>query len=150
MSPVAYCRGQLVMRLGYLLMRHLDAWPAESVVTEVGFKLGSDPDTVRAPDLAFIDQTRIPSPVPRGFWSGAPDAAIELLSPDGEPLKVGQKIEEYLANGVRAVVIVDPDWRSVAVHRPSNAPLSLTAFDDVLDLGDVVPGFTCRLGEIFN
>jgi Uma2 family endonuclease len=149
MSPVGFQHGTTVIRLGALLMRHAQERGLGAVMTEVGFKLASNPDTVRAPDVAFIRRDRMPTPEPRGFWNGPPDLAIEVLSPDDRPDDVREKLAEYLTHGVPVVVVVDPDARHVTVFRPSGPELALAA-DDVLDLNDVVPGFRCRVRELFE
>jgi Uma2 family endonuclease len=118
-------------------------------MTEVGFKLASNPDTVRAPDVAFIRQDRIPTPEPRGFWNGPPDLAFEVLSPDDRPEETREKVAEYLTHGVPVVVVVDPDVHMVTVFRPATPELAL-ATDDVLDLGDVVSGFRCSVRALFE
>ena len=80
MSPVGYLHGRVVMRLGSLLEQHVRSRGLGAVLTEVGFKLKSNPDTVRAPDVAFIRGDRIPSVPPKGFWKGTADLAVELRS----------------------------------------------------------------------
>jgi Uma2 family endonuclease len=147
MSPVGYDHGRVVARAIYLLQQHLAGDPTGVVLTEVGFKLASNPDTVRAPDVAFIHRRRLP-PTRAGFWHGQPDLAIEVLSPDDRPGEIRAKVTEYLAHGVDAVVIVDPDSQSVAVHRRAEASQTLTG-DDVLDLDPVVPGFRCTVSSVF-
>jgi Uma2 family endonuclease len=149
MSPVGFEHGRLVVRLGALLLRHVQNLSLGEVVTEVGFKLSSNPDTVRGPDLAFISQSRIPSRELRGFWNGAPDLVIEVLSPDDRAAEIQAKVEQYLERGVTVVVVVDPDDHSVTIYRAS-AALTLTGADDLLDLDDVVGGFVCSLQEIFG
>jgi Uma2 family endonuclease len=111
--------------------------------------LARNPDTVRAPDLAFLKQERIRTTDPHGFWTGAPDLAVEVLSPDDRPSKIRPKVDEYFAKGVPAVLVIDPDARSVEIHRPSTAPIRL-AETDTLDLGDALPGFRCGVAEIFQ
>ena len=150
MSPVGFKHGRIVMRLGARLLGHVEKLSLGQVVTEVGFKLASNPDTVRGPDLAFVRQRRISSHELRGFWNGPPDLVIEVLSPDDPAPKIRAKIEEYLASGVSAIVVVDPDEHTIKVHRPSAPTLTLTAADDALDLDDVVSGFRCSLREIFD
>jgi Uma2 family endonuclease len=149
MSPVGFRHGRTVMRFGAALDRFARARSLGVIVTEVGFTLATNPDTVRAPDIAFVRQDRIPSPDPRGFWQGPPDLAIEVLSPDDRPREIRTKVNEYLAHGVPLVVHVDPDEKTVAVFRPSLQPITL-GLDDVLDLSDVVAGFTCTVREIFE
>jgi Uma2 family endonuclease len=149
MSPVGFEHGRLVVRLGVLLGSHVQNLSLGEVVTEVGFKLASNPDTVRGPDLAFIRQSRIPARRLRGFWNGPPDLVIEVLSPDDRAHEIRAKVEEYLERGVTAVVVVDPDDRSVTIYRAS-AAVTLRAADELLDLDDVVGGFVCSLQEIFG
>jgi Uma2 family endonuclease len=150
MSPVGYQHGKVVIRIGFLLNRHLERRPEGVVVTEVGFKLASRPDTVRAPDIAFIRRDRVPSPDVRGFLAGAPDVAIEVLSPEDRPSDMRAKVNEYLTRGVSVVVVVDPEQEVVSTYRPSSPPIVTRAADEVVDLGDAVPGFRCRLREIFE
>jgi Uma2 family endonuclease len=150
MTPVGYLHGRTVVRLASLLDRHVHSRALGAVLTEVGFTLGTNPDTVRAPDIAFIRQDRIPVPAPRGFWSGAPDLAVEVLSPEDRTAEVDAKIQEYLDRGTRAVAIVDPERRSATVHRARTPPAAIAADGGSLDLSDVVPGFTCPLRELFD
>jgi Uma2 family endonuclease len=149
MSPVGYQHGRVVARLATLLERHTQSRGLGVVLAEVGFTLGSNPDTVRAPDIAFLQRGRVPSTEPRGFWKGPPDLAIEVLSPEDRPSEVVQKIEEYMARGVSAVLIVDPDERTATVHRPLQPPATLRS-NERLDLGDVVPGFRCSVRDLFD
>ncbi|HEX2311895.1 MAG TPA: Uma2 family endonuclease [Vicinamibacterales bacterium] len=149
MSPVGFRHGTTVIRLGALLMRHAQERGLGAVMTEVGFKLASNPDTVRAPDVAFVRQDRIPTPEPRGFWNGPPDLAVEVLSPDDRTEDIRAKVAEYLTQAVPTVVVVDPDSRKVTVLRPATPELAL-ATDDVLDLSDVVSGFRCTVRELFE
>ena len=149
MSPVGYVHGRIVMQFGALLGQHVRSRGLGAIVTEVGFTLASDPDTVRSPDLAFLRRERIPSPEPRGFWPGAPDLAVEVLSPDDRPASLRAKVAEYLAGGARAVVVIDPDAESVALHRSSTVPTRLRG-QATLDLADVVPGFRCSVRDVFQ
>jgi Uma2 family endonuclease len=149
MTPVSFAHGRTVIQFGALLHEYIRKRKLGVVVTEVGFILAIDPDTVRAPDLAFLRQERIPTPDPRGFWPGAPDLAVEVLSPDDRAGEIRSKVDEYFARGVHVVLVIDPDPRSVEVHRPSRAPITL-AETDTLDLGDVLPGFRCSVAEIFE
>ena len=149
MSPVGFQHGRIVARLCALLVQHVQGRKLGVVATQLGFELARHPDTVRAPDVAFIAQDRIPSQEPRGFWKGPPDLAIEVLSPDDRPSEVRAKVEEYLTRGVSLVLVVDPKERAVQVSRPSLPAITLAA-DALLELDDVVPGFRCRVQEIFD
>jgi Uma2 family endonuclease len=151
MSPVNTDHGRIVLQLGYLLKAHLKDRPEGVAVAEAGFTLARDPDTVRGPDIAFIRNERMPPPSRRrGFPAMAPDAVFEVLSPDDRPGEVRRKIAEYLGSGARLVVIVDPHDQTVVAHRPGTQPLTLRDGNAVLDMADVIPGFTCRVSDIFE
>jgi len=150
MSPVNFDHGRIVMRIGFLLSLHLEEHPVGVIGAEIGFTLATNPDTVRGPDVAFVRSARVPSTGGRGFFKGPPDLAIEVLSPDDRTGEVRAKTEEYLAKGVLLVVVVDPDDKTVEVFRAGAAKTTLESESDVLDLGDVIPGFRCQLREIFQ
>jgi Uma2 family endonuclease len=148
MSPVGFQHGRIVMHFGSMLHQHVQSRKLGVVMTEVGFKLASNPDTVRAPDIAFIRQDRIPLAEPRGFWNGPADLAVEVLSPDDRQSDVRTKVEQYLTRGVSLVVVIDPDAETAATFRRSAPPATRHGIER-LDLDDVVPGFSCRAEEIF-
>jgi Uma2 family endonuclease len=150
MSPVGGVHGGLTAGFIALLVQHVKAARIGAVATELGFILARNPDTVRAPDVAFINRERIPAGgLPKGFWIGAPDLAVEVLSPDDRLSDVLTKVDEYLTYGTGLVLVVDPDEQTVSAHRRALPPLTF-GLDDTLDLDDVVPGFSCRVREIFQ
>jgi Uma2 family endonuclease len=115
-----------------------------------GFRLKSDPDTVRAPDVAFVSTVRIqPGPVPSSYWDGAPDLAVEVLSPGERRLDVEAKVREYLACGARAVWVVRPRTRTVSIHH-ADEPGVTFAEQDTLEDPVVLPGFKYRLRQLFE
>lgn len=148
MSPVGYDHGRIVAGFGSLLQQHVKLRQLGDVLIELGCKLESNPDTVRAPDIVFIRRDRIP-PAPKGFWKGAPDLSVEVLSPDDRASEVREKIDEYLTRGVLGVLVVDPRRKTVALHRPSQPARTLREAD-TLDISDIVDGFTCHVREIFE
>lgn len=120
------------------------------VVGAVGFQLTTDPDTVRAPDVALVRDERLREiGVPSGYWPGAPDLAVEVISPDDLYLDVDDKVAEWLEHGTRLLLVVNPQRRAVAVHRPGQAA-HILGEDDVLDGEDVVPGWSLRVGDLFD
>ncbi|MDT7807814.1 MAG: hypothetical protein QOJ70_1627 [Acidobacteriota bacterium] len=145
-SEHAVIIGKLTMRLG----QHVEANNLGLYFgAEAGFKIASDPDTVRAPELAFVGRERIPgSGVPKKFWSGAPDLAVEVVSPGDTFNEVEEKLEQWLSAGTRAVWIVNPRRRSVAVYGSMSDVTRLSEGDE-LEGGEVVPGFRCKVSEIF-
>jgi Uma2 family endonuclease len=150
MSPVSFDHGRIVVRLLVLLQRYLDDTPVGIVVADVGFKLASNPDTVRGPDIAFLGNDRLPSRGTRGFLKDPPDAVFEVLSPGDRPSEIRRKTAEYLEKGVSMVVVIDPEQSTVTLWRSAGSPITLREAHDRLDLGDVIPGFHCDLREIFE
>ena len=119
------------------------------VSTETGFLLARDPDTVRAPDVAFVSRSKIErAGAFRGYFPGPPDLAVEVLSPSERPADVHAKIGDYLAAGSRLVWVIDPSNRQVRVHRSLLQP---TILDESAELegDDVLPGFSVRVGRLF-
>jgi Uma2 family endonuclease len=114
-----------------------------------GFRLFTNPDTVRAPDVAFVRRERIPDPMPRGIAPFAPDLAVEVLSPDDRPGDVLDKVADWLKAGTRLVWVIDPERRAARAYR-EDGTIALLAESDVLDGDAVLPGFTCPVSELFQ
>ena len=150
MSPVGPPHGLVVVRLIVLLSRYLEEHPVGVILPDVGFKLQSDPDTVRGPDLAFIGQERFPALYREGFIHGAPDLVIEVLSPDDTRRELRAKLDDYFRAGVPVVVVIDPRKKSVTIHRPPDAPVVVRGDDAVLEIGDPLPGLRCTLNELLK
>jgi len=116
---------------------------------DTGFWLTRSPDTVRAPDVAFVRRERLPSgEARRSYFSGAPDLAVEVISPNDLYTEVDEKVAEWLEHGCQMVLVVNPRRRTVAVHRPGQ-PVRVLGEDEALDGEDVVPGWTLAVREIF-
>ena len=147
-EPPGFRHGVIAMEIG----RRLSVFVRERrlgvvVAAETGFKLFSDPDTVRAPDVGFVRAERVPLPFPTGYPSIAPDLAVEVLSPDDRPGEVLAKVSDWLRAGTRLVWVVDPDRRVVRVYREDGSE-SLLAADAEVDGEDVLPGFSCSVGDL--
>jgi len=116
---------------------------------ETGFLIQRDPDTVRAPDIAFVRKARIPgSGIPVGFWPGAPDLAIEVVSPGDTVREVDEKVADWLVAGSLAVWVVNPRWKTVTVYAAGGTIETLTPAES-LDGGTILPGLRCAVAEIF-
>jgi Uma2 family endonuclease len=119
-------------------------------LAETGFLLARNPDTVRAPDMAFVARERVNTPTSKeGYWPGAPDLAVEVISPDDSYAEVEEKVADWLNAGTRMVMVINPRTRWVTVYRTGNSA-QVYKEDDVLDAGDVVPGWTMAVREIFE
>jgi Uma2 family endonuclease len=151
MAPAGFEHGTLAMEFGTLLNVHVRANRLGRVTSaETGFKLSSDPDTVRAPDVAFISQKRLDEVGSvQGYWPGAPDLAVEVISPNDLYTEVSEKVAEWLHAGSRMVVVVNPRTQQVLVHAP-NADVKVLEANDTLEGGEVVPGWQLPIGELFN
>ena len=114
---------------------------------ETGFVLFADRATVRSPDAAFVRSDRLPGFTDR-FVPLAPDLAVEVLSPSDRMVDAMSKVTMYLQAAVRLVWLVDPASLTVSVFRPDAAPRTVGA-GDALDGGDVLPGFSLPVAEIF-
>ncbi len=115
---------------------------------DTGFKIASDPDTVRAPDVAFIGRQQAGRIRERGYAELAPDLLAEILSPDDPPAEVLAKVAEWLAAGTKLVWVVDPERLEVRVYR-GDGSLSVLHESDSLDGEDVLPGFSCPVRQVF-
>lgn len=108
-----------------------------------------NPDVTLISDVAFVRAERLPpEAIGEGFVPVPPDLAVEVVSPSDRPGEVQEKIEQYLAAGVPLVWRVDPHRRTVTVHTPGQPPVTLGE-GDTLDGGQVVPGFTLPVADIF-
>jgi Uma2 family endonuclease len=103
------------------------------------------------PDFVFISAGRLPANggTENAPFHGAPDLAVEVLSPDDRPGRVLRKVLFYLAHGVRLVWVVDPKDRAVTVYAPDDFDGRVFKTGDTLDGGDVLPGFSAPVDEVF-
>ncbi len=147
-EPAGYRHGRVAAEIGSRLAAHVSANDLGQVLAaETGFKLASQPDTVRAPDVAFISHERTPEPEPTGYAELAPDLVVEVRSPDDRPGAILGKVADWLEAGTRLVWVVDPDRRRVRVYRADGRE-SVVTVGGILDGEDVVEGFTCALNSI--
>lgn len=153
MAPVGAVRGAITLRISRRLAEHVERVGAGTVlVGDVGFVLNlpTDPERVRAPDVAFVSEHRLPGGrLPEGFLTGPPDLAVEVLSPSDNPIDLQQKVRDYLEAGARLVWVIAPQAETVTVYRPDGSARLLRA-PDSLDGEAVLPGFSIRLAELFG
>ncbi len=150
MSPAGHDHGDVALRLGAAIANHVRSRKlGRTYAAETGFVLARNPDTVLAPDVAFVRTERLPPKGSPGFFPGAPDLAVEVMSPDDARRKVATKVAAWLEHGTREVWVVDPKRRTLTVHTAHSAPFTL-AHDATLQDCTVLPGFTFQLAELFD
>lgn len=144
MSPSGARHGRVAANIIASLSNHVKRNGLGVVyASEVGFRLSRNPDTVRAPDAAFVRTERAVDTA--GFFDGPPDAAFEVVSPNDSYTEIEEKTLEWLRAGAAVVVIADPRTRSIRVHRTSGAVNAI----DFVEI-EVIPGWKMSLAEAFD
>ena len=141
-----YEHGRVTMNLAIILAQHVRANELGTVCAEAGFKLESNPDTVLGPDISFVAHDSSFSP-PEGYYPGAPDLAVEVLSPGDRRGRIERKLNVWLRSGTRAVWLVNPRHRTIEVISSTGNRRMLHETDELID--DTVPGFRVKVSEIF-
>jgi Uma2 family endonuclease len=152
MSPVGLEHGEIAGTLWGLLSSFVKPNKLGSVSVETGFKLAEDPDIVRAPDVSFVVSERRPKgPGRRGFVEGAPDLAVEVMSPDDREKDLLAKAGEYLDAGAARVWLVRPATRSVTVFRAGGEVTTCREAETLTsaDAGFAAEGFRLPVAAIF-
>jgi Uma2 family endonuclease len=148
-EPAGYRHGEVAQAFALAIGKFVEAHRlGRLVAAETGFKLSTNPDTVRAPDVGFIRRERVPDPAPRGFAELAPDLVVEVLSPDDRPGDVLAKVGDWLTAGTRLVWVADPIRELVRIYRADGSE-TVVSKDAELHGEDVLPGFTCALAALF-
>ena len=150
MPPAGWRHGSVGSEIHGLLLQHVKRQALGRVfAAETGFLLARNPDTVRAPDAAFIHKDHLPAEPPdEAFWPGAPDLAVEVVSPGDTVKEVDEKARACIEAGARVVWVVNPTWRNVAVYGPA-AEVKTLAEHDELQGEEILPGFRCRVADLF-
>jgi Uma2 family endonuclease len=150
MSPPGHEHGLVTMNIAGPLYDYAKKKNLGQVyAAETGFLIEQNPDTVRAPDVAFVRRERIEKAGPvQGYWIGPPDLVVEVLSPSDTVRRVEGKVAQWLKSGARTIWVVSPKMHAITVYRSLTEIVVLTE-NDTLDGGDVVPGFQIPIAEIF-
>ena len=108
----------------------------------------NSPATSRLPDVSFVSHARLDRPDLHGMlYDGAPDLAVEVVSPGNSAAEIAQKVREYLAAGGQAVWVLDYTTRTLTVHTDDAPPAVLTD-GDIVDGGACLPGFACPVSDL--
>lgn len=151
MVPPGAEHGRVAATVAGLLFIHTRETEAGiTFAAETGFLLARDPDTVRAPDAAFVASERAEA-VGRTerYWPGAPDFVAEVISPGDTFAEVEEKALDWLAAGTKVVLVIDPARRTATTYRGPEA-VQVHMGDTLLDLGDAVPGWRVALADFFR
>lgn len=152
MLPPGFEHGSFAGHLSGLLFTHVRQHKLGRVLAaETGFQIASDPDTVLAPDVAFVTEERLLQANfdRRKYFPGAPDFLVEVLSPSDSYSDVEKKVAGWLTAGARLDVLADPVKELLFVHRPGQ-PVQILSREDTLDASDVVTGWKVRLADVFE
>jgi Uma2 family endonuclease len=117
--------------------------------SDAGFRLKRSPDTVLCPDTSFVRNERIPQDDRQGIMELAPDLAVEVVSPSNTINEMDDKVAAYLESGTALVWVVRPGRRQVTVYTP-DSPTRIFSEHDVLNGGDVLPGFSLPVVDVFR
>ncbi|MGH8606436.1 MAG: Uma2 family endonuclease [Gammaproteobacteria bacterium] len=150
MSPAGQQHGRIAATITASLGQHVTEHKLGAVyAAETGFLLATNPDHVRAPDVAFVCRERLQTvQETEGYWPGAPDLAVEVVSPGDTYAEVEDKVFDWLEAGGRLVIVVNPRKRLVTVYR-SKADIVVLGEGDVLEEGEVVPGWSVPVRALF-
>jgi Uma2 family endonuclease len=150
MSPTGHPHGYIEFNLGRILGNFVYERQLGRVLGgEVGIYTGRDPDTVRGADVAFISNERLTQVQSESYLDVAPELIVEVLSPDDSWSEVNEKLEEYFAIGVQMIWVADPRRQQINVYH-SLTEIERFTRDDVLSGGQVLPGFSIPVAELFG
>lgn len=142
--------GLIAARICRRLAEHADRH-GDAVMVEAGFVLDvpGDPERVRGPDVSYVYRDRLPDGrVPEKFIRGAPDVAVEVLSPDDNPVEIQQKVRDYLDAGTRLVWVVAPRPKTATVYR-ADGSARLLREHEALEGEHVLPELSIPLADLF-
>ena len=150
MSPAGNKHGEITVSFSWRIAQYVEANDLGKVyAADTGFLLSSDPDTVLAPDVSFVSRNRIEEVRDvEGYWLGAPDLAVEVISPSDTYTEIEEKALQWLDAGTRMVILLDPRKRTLTVYR-SLSDITILTENFTLDGGEVVPGWKIAIGDLF-
>ena len=148
--PPMPSHGRTQFKASVALERFVEPRGLGEVYVETGFLISQNPDTVRAPDAAFVSADRLPDgDLPRAYFPFAPDIAVEVISPSETPADARERALMWLDAGSALVWTLFPESRSVTAYRSDGEIISLGE-DDVLDAAPVLDGFSVKASALFR
>ena len=147
--PPGQIHGETQLKTGVVLYRFVEPRGLGRVSTETGYRIAANPDTVRAPDVAFVSADRLPDGDLPGYLPFAPDIAVEVVSRSDTPSAARARALMWLDAGCPLVWMLFPESRSITIYRP-NGDFFTLGEDDVLDAAPGLDGFSVKLSELFR
>jgi Uma2 family endonuclease len=142
--------GRIQANLAYFITDHVRRTNLGVVFgQDTGFRIASNPDTVRGADVAFVSRERAAEIPRRGYAAMAPDFVAEIISPDDRPGEYLAKVAQWLEAGTRLVWVIDPQRGDARVYRPDGS-LTIVGQNALLDGEAVLPAFRCPLSEVLR
>ncbi len=151
MSPTSRAHGSLTQRFAFYVIQFIEDndLNGEYYAAETGFLVARKPDTVLAPDFAYVKQERLLPLSPRGYSLTSPDLVLETKSPSDSLADLTEKMRKWMAFGVPLGWMLDPETLILTVFRPGREPIILGP-DGVINGADVLPGFELPLTRLFR
>ncbi len=151
MAPAGNVHGRIAINVSTPLNQHVRAHDLGVVfAAETGFKIAGNPDTVHAPDAAFVRREHVEAVGEvEGYWPEAPDLAVEVVCPNDRFAEVEEKVADWLAAGTRMVLVVNLRARTVTV-RLTEREARILSEEETLDGGQVLPGWKLSVADVFR
>lgn len=149
MSPAGFEHGGIAIRLSSMLWSHVAAHRLGMILdSSTGFRLSNG--NVRSPDISFVAAARLRGMKrpPRGFFEGAPDLAVEILSPGNTVDEIHERLVDLFTNGTRLVWVVNPIERNATIYRAPE-PIALVRIGECLEGEELLPAFSYPLADLF-
>ncbi len=151
MSPAGSEHGKIALRIGASLLQHVQANQlGEAYAAETGFRISSSPDTVRAPDAAFVSFERLESVDPaNAYLELAPDIVVEVVSPNDVFADVEEKVAQWLNAGSQLVLVANPKDQTLRVYRLRKS-IEILRIGDCFDAGPACANWRLKVDEVFD
>jgi Uma2 family endonuclease len=147
---MSYLAGKTTFTLGTKLYTYTQMHDLGDLLSETTFQCFPEkPGSVRRPDIAFIAKDRAPADPGEGHIHVAPDLIVEIISPSDRIYELDEKLADYRSAAVKLVWVVNPNSRTIRVHRLDGSVSELSGNDAVLNGESVLPGFSAPLRELF-
>ena len=138
---------QVSLNLHWSLMPFVQERKLGRVYAETGYLLSPDPPTLRFPDLSFLSLDRARCQAFDDYVRGAPELAVEIVSPSDSAEDLQLKIDQYLSAGAKAVWVIYPKTKSVHIYQ--HGVTRILTDKDVLDAPELFPGWSMPVSELF-